>query len=213
LSEVEIVCRIAQALDATTAGSPLTATADWDRFQRDHAAVRDAISRVIPGFDDFNAKVAVPGGFTLPHGPRDERRFATPDGRAHFTVNELTFAHAPTGTLLLQTLRSHDQYNTTIYGLDDRYRGIQGGRRVVFVSTADLAARGLRDGDLVDLRSTDADGAQRIAHGFRVVDYPTPQGSCAAYYPETNVLVPLHSVGEAGTPTFKSIPVELLAPT
>ncbi len=159
------------------------------------------------------AKIAEPGGFTLPHGPRDARHFATADGRAHFTVNELSFATAPTGTLLLQTLRSHDQYNTTIYGLDDRYRGIQGGRRVVFVSRADLVARGLSDGDVVDLRSTDGEGVQRIARGFRVVDYPTPPGSCAAYYPETNVLVPLHSVGEAGTPTFKSIPVELLTPT
>ena len=114
--------------------------------------------------------------------------------------------------LLLQTVRSHDQYNTTIYGLDDRYRGVHGGRRVVFVSEADLTARGLADGDVVDLRSTDADGVHRTAAGFRVVAYPTPAGTCAAYYPETNVLVPLHSVGESGTPTFKSVPVELITP-
>jgi anaerobic selenocysteine-containing dehydrogenase len=115
--------------------------------------------------------------------------------------------------LLLQTLRSHDQYNTTIYGLDDRYRGIHGGRRVVFVNPADLMELGLRDGSLVDLRSTDVDGVHRVARGFRVVEYSTPRGSCAAYYPETNVLVPLQSVGESGTPTFKSIPVELIPST
>jgi anaerobic selenocysteine-containing dehydrogenase len=127
-------------------------------------------------------------------------------------VNRLTYAVAPPGTLLLQTLRSHDQYNTTIYGLDDRYRGISGGRRVVFVNADDLAALGYDDGDVVDLRSTDGDGVHRVAPRFRVVAYATPTGTCAAYYPETNVLVPLHSVGEAGTPTFKSIPVELLRP-
>jgi anaerobic selenocysteine-containing dehydrogenase len=213
LSEVEIVCRIAQALEGRAEGSSLSARAHWSVFERDHSAVRDAIARVVPGFDDYNAKITRPGGFTLPHGPRDGRHFATPDGRAHFTVNELSFATTPAGSLLLQTVRSHDQYNTTIYGLDDRYRGISGGRRVVFVNHQDLAARGLDDGDVVDLRSTDVDGVQRMARGFRVVDYPTPPGSCAAYYPETNVLVPLHSVGESGTPTFKSIPVELLATT
>jgi molybdopterin-dependent oxidoreductase alpha subunit len=212
LSEVEIVCRIAEALDALSDGATLSADADWPLYARDHAAVREVIGRVIPGFDGFNAKITNPGGFVLPHGPRDDRSFATPDGRAHFTINELTFAAAPTGMLLLQTVRSHDQYNTTIYGLDDRYRGVHGGRRVVFVSEADLTARGLADGDVVDLRSTDADGVHRTAAGFRVVAYPTPAGTCAAYYPETNVLVPLHSVGESGTPTFKSVPVELITP-
>ena len=136
----------------------MPARVDWEGFSRDHSKVRDAISAVIPGFDDFNERIETPGGFVLPHGPRDERRFDTPDGRAHFTVNELTYATAPPGTLLLQTLRSHDQYNTTIYGLDDRYRGIIGGRRVVFVSPDDLRSLGRRDGDMVDLRSTDDAG-------------------------------------------------------
>jgi molybdopterin-dependent oxidoreductase alpha subunit len=215
LSEVEIVCAIAQALfggidaAARAVGPTITPPIDWGGFARDHAVVRDSISRVVPGFDDFEAKIAAAGGFVLPHGPRDDRTFATADGRAQFTVNELSHAGAAPGTLLLQTIRSHDQYNTTIYGLDDRYRGVHNGRRVVFVSPDDLAAAGLRDGDVVDLRSVDVDGVERVAPRFRVIEYPTPAGSCAAYYPETNVLVPLASTNAAGTPAFKSIPITL----
>ncbi len=202
LSEVEIVCGIAEALFQDQ-------RIDWPALARDHTAIRDSISRVVPGFDDFNAKVAAPGGFVLPHGPRDDRTFATSDGMAQFTVNELSHADAPSGTLLLQTIRSHDQYNTTIYGLDDRYRGVHDGRRVVFVAPDDIAALGLHDGDVVDLRSVDDQGVERVAPRFRVIEYPTPVGTCAAYYPETNVLVPLSSTNDAGTPTFKSIPITL----
>jgi len=205
LSEVEIVCGLAEALFDDSTRS----TVDWGGLARDHAAIRDSISRVVPGFDDFNAKIAEPGGFVLPHGPRDDRTFATPDGRARFTINELSHAATAPGTLLLQTIRSHDQYNTTIYGLDDRYRGVHNGRRVVFVSPDDLEALAIRDGDVVDLRSVDVDGVERVAPRFRVIAYPTPAGSCAAYYPETNVLVPLASTNAAGTPTFKSIPITL----
>ncbi len=205
LSEVQIVCRIAAAT------SRVSAVADWATFERDHAAIRESISRVVPGFERMNDRITQPGGFVLPHGPRDDRSFATPDGRARFTVNDVTHAAAPAGSLLLQTMRSHDQYNTTIYGLDDRYRGVKGGRRVVLVNHDDLVEQGLSDGDLVDLRSVDDLGVARVAERFTVVDYPTPAGSCAAYFPETNVLVPLHSTGEAGTPTFKSIPVQLVA--
>jgi molybdopterin-dependent oxidoreductase alpha subunit len=204
LSEVQIVCRLAAA---TSRAQPV---ADWAGFERDHDSIRDAIGRVIPGFERMNERIRHPGGFVLPHGPRDDRSFATPDGRAHFTVNEITHATAPIGSLLLQTMRSHDQYNTTIYGLDDRYRGIHGGRRVVFVNRTDLDARGISAGDVVDLRSVDEHGIERVAKGFTTVGYPTPAGSCAAYFPETNVLVPLHSTGEAGTPTFKSIPIQLV---
>ena len=170
LSEVEIVCGLAEALFDDATGS----TVDWGGLARDHAAIRDSISRVVPGFDDFNAKIAEPGGFVLPHGPRDDRTFATPDGRARFTINELSHAATAPGTLLLQTIRSHDQYNTTIYGLDDRYRGVHNGRRVVFVSPDDLEALAIRDGDVVDLRSVDVDGVERVAPRFRVIDYPDP---------------------------------------
>ncbi|MCU1391980.1 MAG: hypothetical protein JWM34_408 [Ilumatobacteraceae bacterium] len=205
LSEVQIVSRIAQAtLD------PSASDADWPLFSADHTAIRDAIGRVLPDFADFNTKIQHPGGFTLPHAPRDRREFHTASGRANLTLNPLTYASAEPGTLLLQTLRSHDQYNTTIYGLDDRYRGIHGGRRVVFANPKDLAELGLADGDTVDLVSTDTSGEVRIAPRFRVVSYEISAGCCAAYFPETNVLVPLHSTGEAGTPTYKSIPVQLL---
>ncbi|MEO5900284.1 MAG: FdhF/YdeP family oxidoreductase [Ilumatobacteraceae bacterium] len=206
LSEVQIVSRLAQATLADGA-----AHVDWRRFERDHAAIRDSISRVIPGFANFNAKVARPGGFTLPHAPRDHRVFATATGKAHLTVTALTYASAAAGSLLLQTVRSHDQYNTTIYGLDDRYRGIYGGRRVVFVNPADLGSLGIAVGSLVDIVATDpADDVTRTAPRFRVVAYDTPVGCCAAYYPETNVLVRLGTVGEAGTPVYKSIVVRLL---
>jgi molybdopterin-dependent oxidoreductase alpha subunit len=204
LSEVQIVSRLAQAtLDGRI-------DADWSRFQDDHSTIRDSISRVVPGFDDFNRKIEQPGGFTLPHAPRDKREFATSSGKAVLTVNPISFTTAPAGSLLLQTVRSHDQYNTTIYGLDDRYRGVQGGRRIVFVHPSDLAARDLDDGDIVDIVSTHSDGTTRTAPRFRVVSYQTPVGCCAAYFPETNVLVPLHSTGEAGTPTYKSVVVQLI---
>lgn len=116
----------------------------------------------------------------------------------------------PPGRLLLQTVRSHDQYNTTIYGMDDRYRGVRNGRRVVFVHADDLAERGLADGDMVDLVSEWPDGERR-AESFRAVAYPTARGCCAAYFPETNVLVPLDSVAEtSNTPTSKSVVVRLV---
>ncbi len=205
LSEVQIVTGIALAtLD------PSSSSADWKRFGADHARIRESIGRVLPEFADFNAKIEHPGGFTLPHPPRDRREFRTATGKANLTVNPLTYAAAGIGTLLLQTVRSHDQYNTTIYGLDDRYRGIHGGRRVVFVNPKDLATLRLSDGDTVDLVSTDIAGEIRTAPRFRVVSYEVSSGCCAAYFPETNVLVPLHSTGEAGTPTYKSIPVRLV---
>jgi anaerobic selenocysteine-containing dehydrogenase len=159
---------------------------------------------------DFEVKVAVPGGFTLPHGPRDTLTFPTPSGRARFTANELAAIEVPPGRLLLQTVRSHDQYNTTIYGLDDRYRGVHGGRRVVFVHPDDLAALGIADGSIVDIVSEWTDGVPRRATAFRVVAYPTAKGCAATYFPEANVLVPLDSTAEGSqTPTSKQIIVRL----
>ena len=164
---------------------------------------------MVPGHEDYNARVAVPGGFVLPHGPRDSRTFATPDGKARMTVNPVRSLQAPPGRLLLQSIRSHDQFNTTIYGLDDRYRGIKDGRRVVFVNPVDLESLGVADGSYVDLVSEWADGDRR-AERFRVVAYPTARGCAAAYFPEANVLVPLDSVAEtSNTPTSKAIVVRL----
>ncbi|TDB99118.1 FdhF/YdeP family oxidoreductase [Actinomadura sp. 7K534] len=203
LSEVSIVCRLARA---ALPGSGIA----WEAMERDYDVIRDHISRVVPGFAEFNARVREPGGFTLPHAPRDERRFPTATGKANLTVNELEVLRVPEGRLLLQTVRSHDQYNTTVYGLDDRYRGIKAGRRVVFVNPADLSALGLADGAMVDLVSEWEDGVERRAPSFRAVAYPTAAGCAAAYFPETNVLVPLDSTAQvSNTPTSKSVIVRL----
>ncbi|WP_301176710.1 FdhF/YdeP family oxidoreductase [Actinomadura geliboluensis] len=203
LSEVSIVCRLAKA---ALPGSAI----GWDAMERDYDVIRDHVSRVVPGFAGYNARVREPGGFTLPHAPRDERRFPTATGKANLTVNELEVLRVPEGRLLLQTVRSHDQYNTTIYGLDDRYRGVKAGRRVVFVNPADLSALGVADGATVDLVSEWSDGTERRAPAFRVISYPTARGCAAAYFPETNVLVPLDSTAEvSNTPTSKSVVVRL----
>lgn len=204
LSEIAIVCRLARAVLGDDHPVP------WASFEADYDLIRDRISRVVPGCEDYNTRVREPDGFVLPHPPRDSRSFPKgPGGRAAFTVNELTVLDVPPGRLLLQTLRSHDQYNTTIYGLDDRYRGIHNGRRVVFVNPADVEELGLVDGQVVDLVSEWTDGDRR-APAFRVVGYPTARGCAAAYFPEANALVPLDSTAtESNTPTSKSIVVRL----
>ncbi len=204
-SEVDIVRSIGAA---TLGSSPI----DWGAAA-DYNTIRDHIAAVVPGFEDFNARVAEPGGFALPNPPRDSRTFATETGRARLTVNDFEPIVVPPGRLLLQTVRSHDQFNTTIYGLDDRYRGVYQGRRVVFVNADDLAARGLADGEHVDIVSEWHDGSERRAARFRVIAYPTPPGSCAAYFPEANVLVPLGSIADGSrTPTSKAIVVRLERP-
>ncbi|WP_354701527.1 putative oxidoreductase [Paraconexibacter sp. AEG42_29] len=203
LSEVAIVCRLADRVVGDRGN------VRWLELAADYDRIRDLIAEAIAGFEDFNARRDA--GFVLPHPPRDSRSFATPNGRAQLTVNPLEVLHVPAGRLVLQTLRSHDQYNTTIYGLNDRYRGVKAGRRVVLVNAADLAAQGLRDGDTVDLvGEPDPDGTVRRAEHFRAIAYDTPLGCAAAYYPETNTLVPLDSVAlESGTPTSKSVIVRL----
>ena len=202
LSEPAIVARLARATLGPASTTP------WEDFEKDYGTIRDRISRVIPGFEDFNDRVAHPDGFALPHAPRDERRFPTATGKANFTAAPVEHPELPEGRLLLQTLRSHDQYNTTIYGLDDRYRGIRGGRRIVMVNPEDAHALGLADGSYTDLVSEWKDGVERRAPGFRVVHYPTARGCAAAYYPETNVLVPLDATADtSNTPASKSVVV------
>ncbi|MGQ0839869.1 FdhF/YdeP family oxidoreductase [Actinokineospora sp.] len=209
VSEVGIVCGLAQALFGPDHPVP------WADFARDYDLIRERIARVVPGCADYNEKVRRPDGFVLPHAPRDAREFSgTRNGKANFTANPLTVPRVPPGRLLLQTLRSHDQYNTTIYGLDDRYRGVKDGRRVVFVSPDDIAELGLADGQIVDLVSEwpeDPTGRhERRAERFRVISYPTARGCAAAYFPEANSLVPLDSTAEtSNTPTSKSIVVRL----
>ena len=201
-SEVAIVCGLAEEL---LRDRPNTAQADWRAMRDDYRVIRKHIAHVVPGFDAYEEKLDLPGGFFLPHPPRDHRHFGTDTGNAKFTVNALEYPRVPEGRLLLQTLRSHDQFNTTVYGKDDRYRGIHGARRVVMVHPQDLADRGLVEGDLVDLVSEDSAGVERRAEGWRVVPYNTPRGNAAAYYPETNVLIPLDSTAkESNTPVAKA---------
>ena len=208
VSEVGILCRLARALLGPDHPVP------WESFAADYDRIRDRIAAVVPGCADYNAKVREPDGFVLPHPPRDSRSFPTATGKANFTTNEIEPIHVPEGRLLLQTLRSHDQYNTTVYGLSDRYRGIEDGRRVVLMHPDDIAEQGLSDADKVDLVSewTDDQGSieERRAERFRVVSYPTARGCAASYYPEANPLVPLGSVAEkSNTPVSKAIIVRL----
>lgn len=207
-SEVEIVCQLARTLLGAAHPVP------WESFAADYDTIRDAIAAVVPGCADYNRKVRQPDGFQLPHPPRDTREFHTSTGRANFAVNPLQWVPVPPGRLVLQTMRSHDQYNTTIYGLDDRYRGVKGGRRVVFINPADIDALGLTAGGRVDLVSewTDADGRlqERRAKDFLVVAYSTPVGNAASYYPETNSLVPLdHTAAKSNTPVSKAVVIRV----
>jgi anaerobic selenocysteine-containing dehydrogenase len=166
---------------------------------------------VIPGFEDFNTRVRKPRGFHLENSAA-MRRWETPSKKAPFSTCALPEAtdhqvgRAQDGVFVLQTFRSHDQYNTTIYGMDDRYRGVYGGRSVIFMNPADLAELGAEAGDRVDVIGRHDDGVSRIASDFRLVPYDIPRGCVAGYYPELNVLVPLSSAGdESDTPTSKSV--------
>ncbi|MEO8635539.1 MAG: FdhF/YdeP family oxidoreductase [Gemmatimonadales bacterium] len=180
---------------------------DWRGLAGDYARIRDHIARVIPAFADFNARLAQ-GPFYLPNAAR-ERRFTTKSGKAGFHTAPISTHSLGENHFLLTTIRSHDQFNTTIYGLDDRYRGVHGGRRVVFINAEDLASRGWRAGGRVDITSHFGD-ERRVARGFQLVSYSIPKGCLATYFPEANVLVPLGSVAErSNTPTSKSIEVSL----
>ena len=204
LSEISIVTRLARAVLGDD--GPI----DWAGFERDYDTIRSSISRVVPGFEDFNERIRVKGGFVLANGPRDSRTFPTATGKAMITVNELVPVECPPGRLILQTIRSHDQFNTTMYSLNDRYRGIKHGRDVVFVNPDDLLDLGLADGDRVDVLSEWRDEPDRVLRNIRVVSYPTSRGCAAAYFPEANALVPLDSTAiGSNTPVSKAVVVRL----
>jgi anaerobic selenocysteine-containing dehydrogenase len=207
---VQIICGIGEALFGSGSGEHDGPDGiDWVGMARDYSLIRRHIAHVVPGFHAFEERVTHPGGFQLPNDARDSLEFATSTGKARITANPLTAVAVPPGHLLLQTLRSHDQFNTTVYGYDDRYRGIKHGRNVVFVNPEDLSALGIADGDSVDLVSVAPDGERRLP-GLRAVGYPTTVGCAATYYPEANVLVPLDDVAdESNTPVSKSIVVRL----
>jgi molybdopterin-dependent oxidoreductase alpha subunit len=202
LSEPAIVARLASA----TLGD--RSHINWMQLSANYDLIREHIARVIPGFDDYNSRVQRPGGFYLPSAAR-ERSFKTATGRANFTVHSLPQHDLEPDQYLMMTIRSHDQFNTSIYGLDDRYRGIYNGRRVVFLNRDDITAAGLSEGELVDLTSH-FEGAERVARRFMVVPYSIPRRCAATYFPETNVLVPLRSVAEkSNTPASKSVVISI----
>ena len=204
LSEVAIVTRLARAVLGDKHGI------DWAGMEADYDVIRDHISRVVEGCENYNEKIRWDGGFVLPNGPRDARRFDTATGKAIITVNDLEVLERPTGRLILQTLRSHDQFNTTIYSLNDRYRGIKQGRNVIFINPEDLTELGLTDGQKVDIFSEWRDEPDRVLRDFRVVSYPTARGCAAAYFPEANVLIPLASASEiSNTPVSKAVVVRV----
>ena len=180
---------------------------DWAAMGSDYGLTRDAIAECVPGFDDYNAKLAG-GGFYLPN-PVREGHFETSDGRAHFSADPIPDDPLEDGQLLMMTIRSHDQYNTTVYGPDDRYRGVAGERRVVFLNPVDIQANGLAAGDTVDIESHFR-GETRRAVRFRVVGYDIPVRCCATYFPEANPLVPLGQKARGShTPASKSVVVSL----
>jgi len=205
LAEPVIVARMARA----TLGDDHPV--DWKAMSEDYDVIRDHISRVLPGFHDFNARLKTKNGFVLPNPPRDTRSFKTDIGLARFTVSPLEYLTPPAGHLILQTMRSHDQYNTTFYGLDDRYRGISNGRRVILINADDARQMGFADRELVDVIST-FQGEERRADSFRLVVYPTPRGCAAAYFPEANALMHRELVArESNTPGYKAMAVRFVA--
>jgi len=204
-SEISIIAGIAKATLPQSKVRWLDLVADYDR-------IREGIEAVFPDFADFNNRIRAPGGFRLSLPPT-ERVWATASGKAEFIPFQGVIEDPNTGgsdVLKLTTLRSHDQYNTTIYGLDDRYRGVFGRRDVIFMNEQDLAAHGLEHGDIVDVETALASDTPRRLDGYTVVAYKIASGSVAAYYPEANVLVPLDYFDkECGTPSYKSIPVRI----
>ncbi|HVF84632.1 MAG TPA: molybdopterin dinucleotide binding domain-containing protein, partial [Abditibacteriaceae bacterium] len=202
LSEPAIVARLASA---TLNGK---STIDWNGLVEDYDRIRALIERVVPGFEYYNARVRQPEGFYLPNAAK-ERRWQTASGKAHFTVHQAPRHQLKDDQFMMMTIRSHDQYNTTIYGLDDRYRGIKNERRVVLLHADDIEEAGLKKGDVVDLVSHFED-EERVASNFIVVPYDIPKRCAATYFPETNVLVPICSVAEkSNTPASKSVVISL----
>ena len=204
LSETQIACRLAKAtLDNRT-------VVDWDKYENNYDHVRDVIEKVIPGFENYNKRVREPGGFYLPNAPR-EGKFETDKfgDKAPFTITQLPENKLAHDEYIMMSIRTHDQFNTTIYGLKDRYRGIHNERRVIFMNDVDMQNGGFSAGDKVDLFNYHG-GVERVARLFVIVPYNIPSGNTATYYPETNVLVPIDSVAEkSNTPTSKLVIIKI----
>jgi molybdopterin-dependent oxidoreductase alpha subunit len=202
LSEVQIICRLGSATFGKD--SPVK----WDLFEKDYDAIRDDIEKVVKGFENYNERVRIKGGFYLPNGPR-EQKFNTASGKASFFVTPLEKKVLKEGELIMMSIRSHNQFNTTIYGLKDRYRGVDNERRVIFMNIKDMNRHGLQKDDVVDIYSN-YNGVERVAPKFVVVDYDIAESSVATYYPETNVLVPIeYTADSSNQPASKSVIVTL----
>lgn len=202
MSESHIVCKMAKA----TLGSK--SKIDWSKYEQHYDNIRNAIEKTIKGFDNYNEQVRKPGGFYLPNSAR-EGKYNTFSGKANFNLAEITFNHLATDELMMMTIRSHDQFNTTIYGLNDRYRGVFNERRVIFMNAKDIAKHNLTAGDVVDLYNYHG-GVERVAHKFIVIEFNIPEQCTATYFPETNVLVPIGSVADkSNTPTSKYVVLKI----
>jgi anaerobic selenocysteine-containing dehydrogenase len=201
-SEPAIVARLANA----TLGS--RSTVDWDALVGNYDRIRDRIEHVVAGFDDFNARIRK-DIFYLPNDARDKRKFNNKEGKAKFVVAELTSVQLAPEQYLMTTVRSHDQFNTTIYGLNDRYRGVYNGRRVIFMNADDIRAAGLQQGQLVDLTSYYKEET-RVARHFMVAPLEIARGCTATYFPEANVLVSINNSAErSNTPVSKSVVISV----
>jgi molybdopterin-dependent oxidoreductase alpha subunit len=201
ISEPSIVSGIGGALETRLERSGIA----WGNLSDNYDLVRDLIEKTIPGFENYNERITNKSGFYLPNPPKDSRTFKTKNSLANFFCHDISCISSD--QFMMMTIRSHDQYNTTIYGLDDRYRGIRNGRRVVLMNKEDMLENGLEASDLVDL-SSDRENGQVISPKWFVVPYNIPSGNIATYFPESNVLIPLESVAErSNTPTSKSVPI------
>ena len=203
ISEPAIVSGIGGALESRLERSGVP----WKNLSENYNLIRDLIENTIPGFEDYNTRIKSESGFYLPNPPRDSRTFKTKNGLANFISNDLSFAKS--SDFMMMTIRSHDQYNTTIYGLDDRYRGIKNGRRVVLMNENDMSKHGFPKDSLVDLSSEMKSGLI-VSPKWFVVPYDIPEGNVATYFPESNMLIPLDSVADgSNTPTSKSVPIKI----
>jgi anaerobic selenocysteine-containing dehydrogenase len=203
LSETVIVCKLAKTYFGENGGIY------WDKYLNHYDHIRDDIAKVIPGFTNYNERVRKPGGFYLPNATR-EKSFSTFTGKAAFNIGNVIHQNLASDEYMMMTIRSHDQFNTTIYGLNDRYRGIQNERRVIFMNENDMKLAGLNKEDVVDLFNYH-DNIERVAKKFKVVPYNIPEKCTATYFPETNVLVPINSTADkSNTPTSKLVIIKIL---
>ncbi len=206
-SEPRIVAELGARITARKPSGSLS-TERWHALGQDYDAIRGAIESVVAGFSDYNVRLREPGGFELPNGPR-ERRFTTASGRAHFASHALSGIEPEPDELVLTTVRSHDQFNTTVYTDDDRYRGVSGNRRVLLLAPEDMAERGISTGTTLRIESR-FEGTTRTVDGFAALPYEVPRGTAVAYFPEANALIPIESfAAQSRTPTSKSVCIRI----